>query len=295
MSSRHLPAGAFLLITMACLTACSTSPAPRVWRSEPGLIERGLTVELMPPETGSESVRIRGDSIEGATFTGSARLTADGRILSLTAMRWFSNWANGWTEAHLPVTGELLLSPHGREWSLSVVQPPRLGDPVAASIRYFDDYLSGERGREEFAHRWDRILAVVSVLKQRLQERWFEYTAAPWQPGRPSQAMSFEEAARKFLFPELYGYADPPPRDSRSVRSESISWNVDYTAANFPENLHAVRNSGTMLRDFEECPGLWRLAYCLDELWGRRIGETSFTLIVQDHQKPDLGTQGRTN
>ena len=293
MSSRALPACAILLIIFTSLTGCSTSPALRVWKSEHGVIDRGLTVELGSTET--ESVRIYGDSIEGATFTGNVQLTADGRVLSITEMHWFSNWANGWTEARLSATGKLLLSQNGQGWSISVVQPPQLGDPAAASMRYFDDYLDGEHALEEFTHRWDRILAVVAVLKQKLHERWFEYTVAPWKPGRPSEASSFEEATRKFLFPEVYGYSEPPSRDSQSVRAEAINWNVDYTAANFPENLRAIRNSGTMLRDFEECLGLWRLAYCLDELWSHRIGEVSFKLVVQNPPTPAFDTQGRLN
>ena len=295
VSSRAFPACALLLITFASLTRCSTSPGQRVWQSEPGVIERGLTVELGSAETGTERVRIYGDSIEGATFTGSVQSTGGGRIVSLTEMHWFSNWANGWTEGTLSTTGELLLSPNGEGWTISVVQPPQLGSPIAASTRYFDNYLTGERALEEFTHRWDRILAVVAVLKQKLPERWFEYTVAPWQPGRRSHAASFEEATRKFLFPEVYGYSEPPRQNSQSVTSESISWNVDYTAANFPENLRAIRNSGTMLRDFKECLGLWRLAYCFDELWSHRIGEVSFKVVMQDHPKQDLDPQGRAN
>ena len=87
-SWRVFPALAFLLFAFTKLTGCSTSPALQVWHSEPGIIERGLTMELVPTETGSESVRIGGDSTEGATFTGSVELTAEGRSLSLKEMRW---------------------------------------------------------------------------------------------------------------------------------------------------------------------------------------------------------------
>jgi hypothetical protein len=295
VSGRAFHACAVLLITVTSLTACSTFPALQVWQSEPGVTGGSLTIELGSTEPGTESVRIHGGPIEGATFTGNARLTADGRLFSLTEMHSFSNWANGWTEARFTVTGELLLSPNGRGWSISVVQQPQLGAPVAASMRYFDDYLAGERALEEFTHRWDRVQAVVDVLRQKLQERWFDYTVAPWQPGRRSEAMSFEEATRQFLFPEVYGYPEPPRRDSQSVRAEAINWNVDYTAANFPENLRAIRNSGTMLRDFEECLGLWRLAYCLDELWSHRIGGITFRLVMQNPSKPALDPHGRPN
>jgi len=295
VSGRAFPACAILLIAVTRLTGCSTFAALEVWHSEPGVTGASLTIELGSTEPGTESVRIHGGSIEGATFTGNAERTPDGRVLSITEMRWFSNWANGWTEARLSAAGKLLLSPNGQGWSISVVQQPQLGAPVAASMRYFDDYLTGERALEEFTHRWDRVQAVVDVLRQKLHERWFDYTVAPWQPGRRSKAMSFEEATRKFLFPEVYGYSEPPKRDSQSVRAEAINWNVDYTSANFPENLRAIRNSGTMLRDFEECLGLWRLAYCLDELWSHRIGGITFRLVMQNPSKKASDPQGRSN
>jgi hypothetical protein len=36
------------------------------------------------------------------------------------------------------------------------------------------------------------------------------------------------------------------------VMTDDIKWNTDYTQRLFPEELWPVRNSGTMLRDWEE-------------------------------------------
>jgi hypothetical protein len=45
-------------------------------------------------------------------------------------------------------------------------------------------------------------------------------------------------------------------RQGRRQRGEDINWSVDYTGALFPEetaeHLRPVRNSGTLLRDWEE-------------------------------------------
>jgi len=268
-------------MAFSCLFGCSTFPAQQAWKSEPGVLDRGLTIERGPSKEGTAIFRIFGASVEGATFTGKARLSQNGWSLSLEEMHWFSNWSGGWTEAQFAATGELLLRPNGQMWGLSVVTLPRLGDPVSAAIRYYDNYLTGERAVEEFTRRWDRILAVVTLLEQKLPERWFGYTFPQRHSGSPSQSPSFQVKVGKFLFPELYGYTNPPSPGYRTIRSESISWNVDYTEANFPENLREIRNSGTMLRDFDECLRLWRLAFCSDELWSHGIEEVSFNLFSQ--------------
>jgi hypothetical protein len=90
----------------------------------------------------------------------------------------------------------------------------------------------------------------------------------------------FEHGVRAFLFPELYGYAKagaPAPRPGHGVsRGESISWDTEYSASAFPEALRKVRDSGTMLRDFEESLALWRLAFSWDDLWNRRMTAAVF-------------------
>ena len=148
-----------------------------------------------------DSLSHSGWFFDGATFLGMARLTADGWILSLRGIKWFSNWPNGWTEASLVVSGELLLRSQGQAWKISVLTPPRLGNPTAASIRYHDEYLSGERGLQQLTNRWNRIQAVVALLKQKLTARWFDRTLAGWQLGPSNRQPSLQEAAGKPRFP----------------------------------------------------------------------------------------------
>ena len=108
-------------------------------------------------------------------------------------------------------------------------------------------------------------------MKQKLPE----CTSTQVHSGSIPRSPSFQVAVGKFLFPELFGYPIPPSPGYRTIRSESIIWNVDYTEANFPENLREIRNSGTMLRDFEECLRLWRFAFCSDEQWNHSLEEVS--------------------
>ena len=259
---------ALLLIVLSSLLSCSTFPAQQAWKSTPGALDRGLTIERGPSSADSASVRIFGGPLEGAVLSGMARLAPDEVDIYLEEMHWFSNWSNGWTEARLPASGEMRLRRNEEDWVISVVTAPQLAEPSSASIRDGDEYLAGPRGVELFARRWARIRAVIALLKQKLPDQWFE-------------PLSFQEAAGRFLFPEIYGYSVAPNPGYRTARAESITWNVDYTEANFPDNLREIRDTGTMLRDFEECPALWRLAFRWDELWRHRIEAVSIAQTMK--------------
>jgi hypothetical protein len=266
---------ALILAAFCATVGCSTLNVREDLHTRIGSPAGGLAVVLAQSPTGTVSVQINGDSIKGATVVGTAQQISDGWKLSLAEVRWFNNWPNGWTEARFAATGVLQLRQNGLDWTLSVVAPPQLGDATAASIRRNDDYATGERGLKAFSNRWARIRVTVTLLEQKLSKQWFDYATTPSQ-GRAKQSESFENAAGIFLFPELYGHDTLQSGEHRTVRAESINWNLDYTDANFPDSLREVRNSGSMLRDFEECIDLWRLAFCWNELWNHRIEEATF-------------------
>ena len=72
------------------------------------------------------------------------------------------------------------------------------------------------------------------------------------------------------LFPELYGYDEPVAPNHARVSVQGFEWNTDYTKAHFAEPLRVLRDSGTLLRDFKESPGLWLLALKWKGLWGTK-------------------------
>jgi hypothetical protein len=66
----------------------------------------------------------------------------------------------------------------------------------------------------------------------------------------------FEEYWKPILFPELVPKKKKPADWQRENdqwnRAESVRWNISYTERLLPEELREIRNSGTMLRDWEE-------------------------------------------
>jgi len=83
----------------------------------------------------------------------------------------------------------------------------------------------------------------------------------------------FEKYWKPVLFPELvsrkYRPAGWQQENDQWNRAESINWNKTYTERLFPEELWEIRNSGTMLRDWEEA-----LDWIYNEYEWDRIQET---------------------
>jgi hypothetical protein len=67
---------------------------------------------------------------------------------------------------------------------------------------------------------------------------------------------TFEQFWKPILFPELISRKKQPVGWQREgdqwKKAEDIRWNISYTERTFPELLRNIRNSGTMLRDWEE-------------------------------------------
>lgn len=282
--------GAITVAAALSTTSCSTVPVQASWRSKGGALPRGLSVELVPGKDGGSTFRVRGDELGGATLTGEAKPDGDSWRLEVTGMDWFSNWSEGWSEARFAAEGELRLRPEGTTWLLDVDSMPRIESPTAASIRLYGDYYEGDKALALFTHRWDRIQAADSFLRQRFPDAWFDYAEQRkihnWWDLFTRRVVNFQESVRGFLFPELYGYPKESqvtgrvplsrPDKGRYTRTESIDWDTAYTKENFPEELRALRDSGTMLRDFEEGSGLWRLDFCWDALWSDKIRDVAF-------------------
>ena len=149
-----------LCLALALLASCATQPRPAA----------ALIVTLGPEKDGVASLRISGGPLQTATIVGDATRDGDAWRLSLSELKWFNNWANGWTEASFLLEGSARLEPEAKSgaepagWRLGLEQAPQLDSVESGAIRYFNTYLRGDQGRTEFSHRWDRIQAVSRDL-----------------------------------------------------------------------------------------------------------------------------------
>jgi hypothetical protein len=242
-------------LELLLLAACATEPRPsEKFIDQSDEAKPGLVLQIGPPKDGASTLRIAGPLLQGATIEGEARRDGEGWQVALLKLSWFSNWANGWTQASFLLDGTASLKPAPSGWALEIEKAPQLDSPDSASIRYFDTYVRDDKGLEEFSHRWDRIQAVVSDLASKPD----------------ASALSGDiRKLRRYLFPEIYGYDTPPAPGHAKAWVQGFAWNSDYTRQHFSEPLRILRDSGTLLRDFKESPGLWRLAFAWKALWGR--------------------------
>jgi hypothetical protein len=94
----------------------------------------------------------------------------------------------------------------------------------------------------------------------------------------------FEARWKPLLFPELYKPKDRPAAWAETdtgewVLGEDLRWSVAYTEALLPEALWPVRNSGTLLRDWEEAAAWIRLEFEWDTIVKYLSGKIELTKI----------------
>jgi hypothetical protein len=156
---------------------------------------------------------------------------------------------SGWNEYELELSGaaRFTLSPP----SLRFLSPPEAVQISGGAIRLKDSAFTGTEALTRLRNRRERIIALAEWMRGYSRDRMFrteQYFSLYWQP---------------ILLPETVPKKKRPAEwkaeGAEWIRAEGIKWNKTYTASLFPgaENLRnseleALRNSGAMLRDWEE-------------------------------------------
>jgi hypothetical protein len=161
----------------------------------------------------------------------------------LTSLEYLGGNVHGWNEYTMDLSGEgeLLLA------ETAVLSIDREIEPVqisAGRIHRYDTRIVGGDALTSLRNRHERIVSTV------------EWMASI--EGAPSgQTIKiFEKYWKPLLFPEMVSKKTKPDGWSLEgdlfVSAEDIKWNTSYTERVFPEELRQIRNSGTLLRDWEE-------------------------------------------
>jgi hypothetical protein len=101
-----------------------------------------------------------------------------------------------------------------------------------------------------------------------------------------STPADFEAYWKPLLFPELSKPRDRPAAWAGACADagpwetgEDIRWSVPYSEALLPEQLRPLRNSGTLLRDWEEAADWIRLEFEWDAIVKFLSGKIELTKI----------------
>lgn len=250
--------------------------------SEPNTFQREVkgkapvcTVEIFPTGTGEAgSFRLCGIYPAKTWIEGSYEKDSSGAYtLEPSALHWFNNWADGWTEARFECEGKIILAKESGSWHLAVVSLPAPLVPTEARIRYRDTVLIGDVALKQLGNRWDRILAARDLLRNAAIYPECAEGYPPYVGGKKDRAAGFHANTAQYLFPEIAGWKTAELakkyHGAETNRAEDIRWNTAYTKDTFPEEFRAVRDSGTLFRDWEESGELFYLACWNAEIFAR--------------------------
>ncbi|MDR2343592.1 MAG: hypothetical protein LBD86_03575 [Spirochaetaceae bacterium] len=174
----------------------------------------------------------------------------------------FSN-AGGWLEGDIGASGTgLIAETSGQAAEFSLQSPVNFTGVAHGGIRRHGRHLYGERALDELRGRKDRVQLVAGWMKERRP------------PVPPADPREFENYWRPVLLPETVSNKLRPSRyteagaaqNERTVYScaENIRWNTAYTAELFPEHIRWLRDSGSLLRDWEEAVSWFYIEYYWD-------------------------------
>ena len=163
--------------------------------------------------------------------------------------RILSSHENGWNEFNLDILGKAVFSDPKRSGGILYI--PGSAERIQISsgrIRLKSSRLSGDAALSPLRNRRERILALIEWMNGWLLENQKNVNLLSQR--------DFTEFWEPLLFPELAKKRKRPPEYSTQNaewgRADSIRWNLTYTERIFPEELRELRNSGALLRDWEE-------------------------------------------
>jgi len=161
----------------------------------------------------------------------------------LLSLEYLAGGVQSWNEYTLDLLGEgELRLDETAIFSLSgEIEPVQIS---AGRIHRYDTRLTGNEALTGLRNRRERIVAIADWMNSR------EYAPKGYS------IENFEKYWKPILFPEMVSKSKKPAdwlqEGDVFIRAEDIRWNTGYTERVFSEELRPVRNSGTMLRDWEE-------------------------------------------
>jgi hypothetical protein len=198
-------------------------------------------------KAGERSVVITLDEFPTLRLRGSAPNAAGEFFFS--SLDYLGGSVSGWNEYRLELSGGGKLSLGETDAVISMPEPPEAVQISEGKIRRYDTRITGTDALTNLRNRRERILALVEWMKEREDAPARDLSAA-------GNENDFKDYWKPVLFPELVPSKKRPEgwlrEGDAKVRAEDIAWNTGYTERLFPESLRAVRNSGTLLRDWEE-------------------------------------------
>lgn len=226
-----------IVVCLIFITACSTTKESRHRFS--------FTDTLLP-----------GMEIFGVVTEESGR-----DILYITGVRLFSNWSQGWTEGFFEASGKYMIEPYRDTYKLLELDPFELWNITAGEIRYHDTYYRGDDGLWKVKNRVDRLKELSRVLIEDMEmQHCIKDPKEDLYMVLFPELGNFSKLEESRVLPKVFIEKSYPPE---IVKGAGVKWRSDYTQALFPEHMWELRNSGTLYRDVQEAPDIFKSIYNL--------------------------------
>ncbi|MCL2800698.1 MAG: hypothetical protein FWD28_02950 [Treponema sp.] len=177
-------------------------------------------------------IKIRG------SFSGNDNIQFD-----FTSLEYLAGNVHGWNEFSLELTGSGSLILQDITAELKITENIEAINITQGRIHRFDTRITGNEALIALQNRRERIQSLCE---------WKKTINSP----AGLNIRDFERYWKPIILPETVSARHRPPDWLRNTdvftRAEEINWNTGYTERTFTEELRNVRNSGTLLRDWEE-------------------------------------------
>ncbi|MDR0442109.1 MAG: hypothetical protein LBH44_01720 [Treponema sp.] len=221
--------------------------------------EEGTAIEIMEVQNkaGERSLAITLQQFPSIKIRGT--MPNDQGGFFLTSLDYLGGDYHGWNEYRLDLSGMGNISFRENTVVLSLSPEIETVQISSARIRRYDNRITGTEALTNLRNRRERILALAEWMNNQENILFLPQ----------SSLKEFETYWKPALFPETVSKKKQPQgwqqEGDRWNKAEDIRWNVNYSQRVFPEILWNIRNSGTLLRDWEEAID-WIYLECE---WGR--------------------------
>jgi hypothetical protein len=221
-----------------------------------GLVVTHMQRKENSDTSGNEFLVITPDTMPNISFKASMP-DANGQMY-LTSYTFLCSSVFGWNEFTMDISASGTFSSSGNNASLQINLPIEVINISSGKIRYNNTRLIDDSAMRTLNNRYERILALVEWMKTQQNVPSFK------------DEKTFQTYWAPIILPEIVSAKKRPSSWSKNDKewnyADDINWNVSYTQKIFPEDLHTYRNSGGLLRDFEEAIGWILLEYNWNDL-----------------------------
>jgi len=211
-----------------------------------------MAVTIIKNKMSQQSVLITIDKYPMMRLRGS--MPDENGVFSLNSLEYLSGSFHGWNEYSMEILGTGFLS-FTDACVLEIKGEIEQIQISSGRIQRYDTRLTGAQALTSLRNRNERIIATTA---------WMAALDAP-EKQTIKDIKDFGTFWKPILFPEMVTKKKRPDGWLKEgdifVKNEDIRWNTGYTERVFQEELYPVRNSGTMLRDWEETLSWLYLSY----------------------------------